>query len=681
MLGGQPPFTGVTVESIVSQHMTAEPAPVTQMRPTVPAEVVGTLNRMLAKTPADRFATGLQVVQTLSTPSAIATQPPATGTGPRSRKLAILSAAVAVLAIVSATGIIFRVASPVGLASADESKRILVLPLELVGGQDDAAFAEGLTAEIRRLFGSVSLLQVLGRETANQAKAAGMTTQEIGDELDVEYVLDGTIQVQRSADGTGRIRVIPELTRTAELSQVWSSAYEGSLDDVFAMQAAIAQRVVDEVGIALGEPERQQLAERPTESPEAYEQFVNGEAFFGQSFPVQIGLRDAVEHYARAVAVDPGFALAHAKLALAHGGLYRGGHDPSDARLAEMKAAADEALRLNSALPEARVAIGTYHYLCCRNYEQALDELSTALEQEPDNTLAGFFKAAVQRRMGNFEDAAVNLAKSADLDPLAWSPALEAGFTYQRLRTYEEALHYLSRFATLRPRYWLSYAWPALLHLARHGDVQSARELIVNADEVDPSLIIFGAASKHRMATIWLPAVARVLCAPDVGYCREAVTDTSLALDGLSDPAMHGYLARALLYGLLGDAQNEQIFYDSTAMVLQDLVRERPDEHDLYSRLGLADAALGRKNEAIRMGRRAVELCPLSVDAWACQRPIAFLAEIYARVGEYDAAVEQLDLILSLPSELSVALLRVDPLWDPLRDNPRFQALLEKYEN
>jgi len=273
----------------------------------------------------------------------------------------------------------------------------------------------------------------------------------------------------------------------------------------------------------------------------------------------------------------------------------------------------------------------------------------------------------VQRRQGRFVEALANLEKAAELDPRSALKATDLGATHFLLRNPEEAELHFDRAIFLSPDQPVAYAWKAWwVHLRLEGSAEKARAVLEEAGSV-------GLA--EDVAPVWV-----VLEIWDGEY-RQALDRLDLVSSEVLHEDQYGYVLKAELYalihGLMGNRQLEQAYYDSMRSVVESRVRERPDDPRYRSALGIAYAGLGRKDDAIREGELAVELLPMSKESWRGAVRAEDLARIYTMVGEYDAAIDQLETLLAVPSPMSVPTLRIDPTWNPLRDHPRFQALLD----
>ena len=671
MLGGNPPFQGPTVESIVHQHIAVEAPPITNLRPAVPAEIAGTIARTLAKAPADRFSPAAQLATALDrrvvTPTASAA---ATVAGAVGRKRWYVLGAAALVAV----GIWLGVRT---LAPADASgkvPRIVVLPLENLSAAEDEYFADGMTEAITSRLAGVSGLRIISRQTAIQYKRSPKTAREIAEELDVDYVLEGTVMTDRTSDEGGQVRITPQLIRASDDTHLWANAYTADLvpGEIFDIQAEIAERITESMDVVLLEPERQVLTAQPTDNLEAYDYFLRGNDYWSRNGGVQ-DAQIGIQMYQRAVELDPDFALAYASLSRQHSRMWWTFWDPTQERLAMAKEAVDEALRLDPDLPEAHGALGWYHYHGYLDYDRALAEFAIAQKSQPNNSDLFSGIGSVQRRQGKTREALPNFVKASELDPRSASAASEVAATYTLLRNPVEAARYYDRAISLSPDWPIVYSEKAeWLHLRLEGNTERARGVLEQARSA-------GLAEDPQNAYTWI-----LLDMFDGDY-QEALDRLALVSSDVLWEDQYLYVPRGQLYaqvhGRMGNRQRERAYYDSTRTMLEFQIQQRPDDERLRSALGIAYAGLGRKEDAIREGELGIQLLPMSQEAWRGAFRVEDLARIYTMVGEYDAAIDRLESLLAVPSPMAVPWLRIDPIWDPLRDNPRFQTLLAKYEN
>ncbi len=395
MLGGEPPFTGATVESIVHQQIAVEPHPVTALRPAVPAEVVAALSRVLSKAPADRFSPAGQFAEALATretAGAVSTPTPVTH---RSwRRPALLG-----IALVVVVAGVFVVGSWIGPTPGEpEHPRtaIAVLPFTNLSAEGPHAyFAGGLHDELLTQLFTVAALSVRGRTSVMSYAGTDKSNKEVGQELAVGTLVEGSVQVLGD-----RLKVNVRLIDAATDELLWSQGYNRTLDDAFAIQSDIAQQVVAVVGATLGGSEQQLLAEVPTANAEAWRLYLQGQEYFRRPGSQRQNLEIAQQLYERALVLDPDFAFAHAALSRVHGDMSWYRYDPSPQRLVRQLEETEAAQRLAPDLPQAHLAMGLVHYRGRGDYRRALDEFDVALRGLPNDAYLMYMIGAVNRRLG-----------------------------------------------------------------------------------------------------------------------------------------------------------------------------------------------------------------------------------------------------------------------------------------
>jgi TolB-like protein len=662
----------------------------------------------LEKKPADRWQSAdelLAQLEAVATPSGgmtpTTTRPvPTTRVGKRKRSVpatVVTLAAVASLVLLGGLWLVPKIFGPGStVAEADfELPRLVVLPFENLGAPEDDYFADGITDEIMSRIGRISGLEVIARSSAMQYKGTEKTASQIAAELDVDYLLEGTVRWSKPAGAASLVRVSPQLIRGTDETQVWAEPFQAELTDVFGLQADVAEMVANALGVSIGSGEAEEIRDRPTENMEAYEHYLHGNSVFYESYGLRDGLADAIEQYEMAVQLDPGFALAYAKLSLAGGA-----RDGSRAeRLAKRREFAEEALRLDSELPEGQAALGVYYHDCCRDFANAREHFETALAKRPNDPFLIYLSAGPYRGGGDLERAAALFARASDLDPLRWQMAFRARDSYELLREFDQASFYHERYAATRsvlmrmsPRLITGYYMiKTRIMLKRDGDMDAARESLQEALEQaqEPSN-----PSYWDLVTRWQKPHGRILCVHEIDACRQGLRNITLVERQLGN--VDYYMTMADLYYWVGEHDLSRTYYDSaaTAAALERdgaLLVERPVAewvvqnvtHRYAGYASRISAALGDTSAALRYLEQKEDARRTLVDRYLATtfEADAPAAESYLLVGEIDAALEQLEFWLSRPSYLTVPLLRVDPIWDPIRDDPRFQALLERYGN
>lgn len=337
--------------------------------------------------------------------------------------------------------------------------------------------------------------------------------------------------------------------------------------------------------------------------------------------------------------------------------------------VAKAKEALDKANELMPDSPEMHLALGYYYYHGHMDYERALDHFYKAQKGLKDNSdvLAGI--SFVQRRQGKYEQSVATLKKAIELDPRASVNAYEIGQSYFFMRDYAESERYINQAISLSPDLSDAYGWKARLYMAGEGSIEKALNVIEEAPQavrqseegyfVLSSVLIYMFDSNYQKALDFLS-----------GLSSDAINIQTFLLPKA--------LLSAQIYGLMGQSRLEQEHYDSARSFLEARVKEWPEDARVLSSLGIAYAGLGRKEEAVREGKKAVELISVDKDAWRGPFRVEDLARIYVMVGEYDAAIDQLEYLLSIPSQISIPFLKLNPTWNPLRDNPRFQKILSR---
>jgi TolB-like protein/tRNA A-37 threonylcarbamoyl transferase component Bud32/Flp pilus assembly protein TadD len=665
MLAGYPPFAGQMPQEILAHHV-LDPVPrLETARLDVPPAVEQAIRKALAKTPADRFADSDAFALALtegkhSTPTSSDTRGVRTASLLSRRGLALL--AVGIVVLLGGYWLMRSVSG--GTPAAPAEQRLAVLPFQNLGAPDDQYFADGITEEITARLARLNGLAVISRTSTMQYKTSTKTIREIGTELGVRYVLEGSIRWQHERGGASEVRVTPQLIRVADDRHLWAEVYSGDLTQVFRVQEEIANKVAEALNVTLLASAPSNQPAQPTSNFEAYDYYLRGNAFLFRGTDGE-EYRRAAELYQRAVQLDSGFALAWARLSHSHSAVYWFYTDRSDARLGLAKAAAQRALALDPDLPDAHIALGYYYYWGSRDYPRALEQFAIAQRREPNNSVLLQAAAYVQRRQGHWEEAAANLARAIELDPVDYMALRSLAETYAALRRYREAERYADRAIALHPELRGGYQYKARAELDA-GDTADARRTLQDAEQ---------AVGAHKAAVDWVNPRPPAALLPFLGLeTRRALTQLELSAD-ISDTAAY-YLLKGDVLRLGNQTGRARAYADSARVILEQKSQQRPEDPAFHADLGLAFARLGRKAEAIREGRRAVELLPLSRDAYAGGDMVANLARIYALVGEEDAALERLGYLLSIPSNISANVLRIDPDLAPLRRNPRFRRLV-----
>jgi TolB-like protein/Flp pilus assembly protein TadD len=551
-------------------------------------------------------------------------------------------------------------------------KSIAVLPFENFSDDvQNAHFADGIQDDILSSLAKVADLKVTSRTSVRQYRTGRPNLREIGEALGVAYILEGSVRRE-----SNRVRINAQLIDARTDQHVWNDTYDREITDLFELQSELARRITFALRANLSPREKASLQLHPTADMAAYELFLRARDLFrwsGSGDPRENG-EQALRLLDEALTRDPHFALAHCLVSRVHGELYWFGYDRSRARLTQAKIAADNALRLQPDLGDARLALAYYYYFGYRDYELARTEIAIAQEATPNDAEVWDAAGAIDRRQGRWEDAVPNFEKARQLDPRNNSVIWNLAETYACVRRYADAASTLAEAAALNPDAHFFSLARAAIDLKTKGDTAPLRAALRKIPkDFDPGGSVTIVALRLSLMDRDYEESARLLRESRA----EKYNDT-----GLEGPAavFDGYaLPKSFFEGSVARARGEtdaaeRAFAAAQQMVETDMAQWQNDAK-ATSLLGTLQALRGNKEEAIRAGRRAVELLPVSKDAYDGPLIATKLAVIYARVGEADRALELLDDLMKLPNGPTPGTLRVEPEWDSLRGDPRFEKL------
>jgi serine/threonine protein kinase/Flp pilus assembly protein TadD len=680
MLTGRVPFEGETPLSIALKHKTEAPPDPREINAQVTDDLARLILRCLEKEKGNRYQSAQELLGDFAKiekgipteEKALPQRKPLTSkeVTVKLRKRWRAMAAVVAVAVVAVTAIVyFGRERPIPTAAKN---RIVVLPFENLGPPEDEYFADGITDEITARIASISQLEVIGRSSAIQYKKTDKSPRQIGEELGVTYILSGTVRWQRQPGGASKVRVTPSLVRVSDAMQVWAKPYDETIAEVFQVQSDIALRVAEALNIALLEPEQKALEAKPTNNPEAYDYYLRGREYINRGTENRENVTMSMELFMKAVKLDPDFIQAHAGLARSHAEMYWYHFDHSEKRAEKSKEAADRALKLGPDIAEAHYALGIYYYHCRLDYERALEQLFFALEKEPKNSYVLEYVAYVKRRQGKLAESLDYLKKALKIDPRSIEIITNMGDSYHLLRDYAEAEHYYKQAISLSPDYlssYISHGSLVWLYLYGLGNTTKTREVldavskqILSLDEED--MLQYNWTLVNIFDKTYQEALDHIPLMPSDAYYDQF----------MFVPKSQLY---AYVHGLMGEKQKEQEYYQSARQFLENKIKEQPDDSRFYSALGIVCAGLGLKEMAIQEAKKATDLLPVSKEFWRGALRVKDLAQVYVMVGEYDKAFDQIEYLLSIPGELSVPLLKLDPVWAPLRELPRFQKIVK----
>ena len=682
MVTGRLPFAGERQEAVLYAIANEEPEPITALRAGLPMELDRIVAKAMAKEPGERYPhvddllVDLRALQKVSETTRVMS-PPAAPAAPFRRW--IVAGALGLLTLGFGAYLFWHglvpseediAATRASHEAVSDQKMIVVLPFANLGAPEDEYFADGMTEEIISRLAALDGLGVISRTSAMQYKESPLSLRQIGEELGVDYVLEGTVRWQRSASGPGQVRVTPRLIRVAEDTHLWADRYTAVLADIFEVQSDIAKQVIEKLDIVLLEPQRRSLESQPTENLEAYNAYLRGNDYLhrGREVHSRDEVEFAIQMYEEALQLDPGFALAHARQSTAHAWLYFWYFDRTEARLALAKEAADRALELDPGLPEAHYALGVISS-SEGDWDRALDEYQIVLKSQPSNVEVFEQISEVQSALGQWEESLTTLRTAMKLDLRFGSLACWAGGRSLGLRDFSEAIRSHDRAIQLTPDRSCPYYCKALIYLNWDGSTERARRFL---EGLPPNVDLEGTPPINYDWVIVDMIERRYQEA-----LRRLSSGSSEVYEFVNFYVPKDRLA-AQIHGLMNRPALEQAHYEEARDPLEAKVEEQPKDHRMHSSLGIAFAGLGRRDDAIREGRLGIELLAGNRDASLGFR-LKDLAQIYVMVGEYDEAIGQLEHLLSVPAHFSAPYLKADPTWNPLRSHPGFLALLEKH--
>src|SRR5215813_2743797 len=558
-----------------------------------------------------------------------------------------------------------------GVSARKIDKSIAVLPFEnLSEEKTNAFFADGMQDEILTNLARIADLKVISRTSVMQYKSGiARNLHEIGQQLGVAHVVEGS--VQRSGN---RVRVNAQLVDARNDAHLWAQTYDRDLADVFAIQSEIAKSIADQLEAKLSPNEKEAIERPPTTDVTAFDLYTRAKNLcltaFGSS-TTKANFLQAADLLNEAVVRDPSFFQAYCLLAMAHGGVYFVGFDHTPARLVQAESAIQAASRLQPSAGETHLARAQNLYWGYLDYDGALAELEVAAQGLPNDPRVVGLKGYIERRQGRWDESIRDLKRAIELDPHNILTLQQTAQTYQGLRLYVDEKSLLTRVLAFEPNDAVTKVQHAFVELDSKADTQPLRQVIESIRTTNPAAI-------PSIANNWLVCalVERDSTAAEnalTAFGESPITFGSAENVLFNRPFVEGVIAR-----ITNDENRARSAFISARAEQEKIIQAQPNYGPALCVLGLIDAALGRREEALREGRRAVELLSVEKDQVGGNVMIKYLAMIAAWLGDKDLACEQLDIALRRPSDLSYGQLKLMPFWDPLRGDPRFEKLLEE---
>ena len=563
--------------------------------------------------------------------------------------------------------------SPVSQAETSSvlvpQKSIAVLPFtDLSDDQRNAFLADGVQDDILTTLSKIADLKVIGGSSVSSyTPDTPRNLPEIANALGVGYIVEGSVRQTRT-----HVSITAQVTDARTNTRLWNESYERNLDEVFAVPSEIVQRIVSQLQAQVLPKEEAAIRERPTKDLAAYGSYVRAKrlivtvALNGQ---IEGKLREAITLLEEAVARDPDFYLAYCQLSAAHDYMYFFGLDHTSARLSAADAALQAVVRLRPDAAETHLARANFFYRCYLDYNAAREELAAAQHGLPNNSQIFELAGYIDRRQGLWNESTRNLERAIQLDPRDFFMLQQIALSYQEFRQFGAMAAALDRALTIIPRDIDTRLTRALVELEWKADPKPLQETVAKVLSERPE-------SAPDVAAQWFYLA---LCERDqaaIAQALAALPPTGTSVD-LNFPLS---FCKGLAARVKGDESAGRTAFLQARSEVNKTVNKQPNYGPGYSVLGLIDAALGRKEDALREGRHAIELLPITKDSIDGAELVKYLAVIYAWCGEKNLAIEQIGATLRIPSTLSYGNLKLHPYWDPLRGDLRFERIVTDLE-
>lgn len=587
-----------------------------------------------------------------------------TGKGDRRRSISYRTALLAALLVLTIGLALWYL--PQSESPEFSEPRLAVLPFEnLSPDPANAYFAGGLHDELLTQLSKIENLSLRGRTSVMKYAETTKSVRQIAEELNADALVEGSVQ---AADG--RLRVNVQLIDAVSDEHLWAESYDHTVDDVFAIQSDIVERVVEAVGAQLKSEDARQLEEAPTKNPVAYRFYLQGREYLNRRGSPRHTLEAAQQLYERALELDPEFALAYAELSMVHALMHWLGYDSSPERMKQQRLAVETAMQLAPDLPQARLAMGMWHYFAQQDWQAAREQFEIAQRERPGDVGLIRWIANTDRRLGNWDKVLDAYKRIAELDPRNAGAIYDlGGSTYEFTGRYQEAMDAYAEALSLAPDFHVVAINKAWLHVYLRRDLSKVRETIEALPD-DADIGVRGSLATVRAELLHWER--------DADGLLELMASTRPKILKNQRVFYPPSLYDAWAYQMLGDQPSAQASFETALSQLDDELEKRPDDWRVRTSRGYALAGLGRREEAVAEADWLAQLPFYRNDAYIGQVIGLIHARVLAQAGEADRALDEIERLLAGPSRLSINELRLDPFWDPIREHPRFVALVEE---
>lgn len=544
-------------------------------------------------------------------------------------------------------------------------KMVVVLPFENLGSVDDEYFADGITEEIISRLAVVSGLGVISRTSALRYKGTKKTIAEIGSELGVDYILEGTVRWARASGGASRVRITPQLIHVTDDTHLWAERYDREIDDIFEVQSDIAEKVIEQLNVTLLQSEKEAIQEKPTDNVNAYDLFLKGKERFNSPNYAKEDFEAALGYFEKAIKIEPDFALAHVYISRCHSSMYFFGHDVNEQRATNVKKSLDRAFAIDKDLPEAHLALGEWYYRYDRQLDRALEQVDVAAEKLPHDS--DFLRCAILRRKGLCSDSVQIANKLMESNPGDLAMTVELAVTNSMMQRYDRAIEYFDQATAMSPETYTVYIHRIMMELAR-GRPKTARQIVENLPaEVDRTNVITSIQAYH-FSRDYEGGIKRV---------AEFAKKVKVFEDQVE------YLPIDTLYGLFyksaGDVEKSKSHLENARELLMSKNAESSEDSRIQMGLAFTLALLGDYEKAIEHGKIAMKIMPVYKDAFIGPTNEYFLAAVLTYASRYDDAIDVIERMLGRRLFHTLPFFTENPIFDPIENHPRMLALKEEY--